>query len=155
MSTYLFNFVGGAFRSISYDNFDGPTVPMTIYCSESKYAKAVEQQREIFIYCKRGIEFYEQFFRYKYPFHKFAFIFCPEYAMGAMEFPGSVTFNDEYIYEGKPSINEISERGNTITHELSHMWFGNLVTMRWWNDLWLNESFADFVSYLAQASINP
>jgi aminopeptidase N len=154
ISSYLFTFVAGPFNSIKYDDFDGPSVPMTIYCRGSLFEFAKQQSRDIFLFCKRGITFYEEFFQSKFQFNKYDFLFCPEFTVGAMEFPGAVTFNDNFIYREVPSSNQVTQRGMVILHELAHFWFGDFVTMKWWNDLWLNESFADFVCYVAMAFIN-
>lgn len=151
ISTYLFNFVTGPFCSVSYEGEDGPSVPMTIYCRKSHKEYAFAQKRDIFLYCKEGIEFFNKFFQTPYPFDKYDFIFCPEFTVGAMEYPGAITFSDRFIFTETPQSNQISDRGRVIVHELAHMWFGNLVTMKWWNDLWLNESFADFACYIAMA----
>jgi len=95
--------------------------------------------------------FYEKFFGHKYPFSKYDQIFVTQYNWGAMENIGCVTYTDAYVLKQKPTMSfstgRINTRSNTILHELAHMWFGNLVTMEWWNNLWLKESFATFVSY--------
>ena len=85
--------------------------------------------------------FFEAFFGYPFPFTKYDMIFCPEYNQGAMENPGAITINDvAYIFKEKVTLQAFSRRAQTIVHELAHMWFGDLVTMQWWDGLWLNES---------------
>lgn len=100
------------------------------------------------------MEVYESFFGYKFVFPKYDQIFCPEFNCGAMENAGLVTFNDLYVFKEAVDATRITNFANTITHELAHHWFGNLVTMKWWNDLWLNESFADFISHFCLAKMN-
>lgn len=154
LSTYLQNIVCGP-----YEVIDLPTekryrgIPMAIYCRKSLLEYAKQESHNIFEFNKKGIEFYEGLFNLDYPFGKLDTIFCPEYTVGAMEYPGAVTYTERLLPKNKNTTNVVSLRGSVILHELAHMWFGNTVTMRWWNGLWLNESFADFVCYMAWAGI--
>ena len=156
LPSYLFCFVAGPYSEIKYTNFDGNFLKMSIFCRESLLNFAKAQQTQIFLFTKRSITQYEKIFQTPNPFKKYDLVFCPEYTIGAMEYPGIITFNDnKYIFKTlNPSPMQESSRGHVITHEIAHMWFGNLVTMKWWNDLWLKESFADFVCYLNMDFIN-
>ncbi|MFE7809927.1 aminopeptidase N [Streptomyces sp. NPDC057430] len=106
---------------------------------------------DVFLITKQGFDFFHDNFDYPYPFGKYDQAFVPEYNLGAMENPGMVTFREEYIYRGKVTQAAYERRANVILHEMAHMWFGDLVTMVWWDDLWLKESFADFMGSFSLA----
>jgi aminopeptidase N len=104
---------------------------------------------EILEVTRQGLDFYASLFDHPYPFAKYDQVFVPEFNSGAMENVGAVTFHENYVFRDPPTDTQRLARAETILHELAHMWFGDLVTMRWWDDLWLNESFATYASNLA------
>ncbi|MER7073964.1 aminopeptidase N [Terrabacter sp. NPDC000476] len=124
-------------------------VPLGVFCRKSLTQHL--DADNIFDCTKKGFAFFEEEFDQPYPFEKYDQIFTPEYNMGAMENAGAVTFVEVYVFRSKVSEAKIERRALTILHELAHMWFGNLVTMKWWDDLWLNESFAEWASTTCQA----
>ncbi|MFJ2368373.1 aminopeptidase N [Microbacterium sp. NPDC087665] len=107
---------------------------------------------EILEVTRQGLDFFSDAFAYPYPWGKYDQIFVPEYNLGAMENPGLVTFTEAYLARGAATDSQRAARANTILHEMAHMWFGDLVTMRWWDDLWLKESFADYMGAHASAA---
>ncbi len=104
---------------------------------------------EILELTSRGLNYFHELFDYPYPWGKYDSAFVPEYNLGAMENPGLVTFTERYVFTSHATEAQHEQRANTIMHEMAHMWFGDLVTMKWWDDLWLKESFADYIGTLA------
>ena len=146
IATYVTAIVAGAYTSV-HDEYKGEkTIPLGIYARKS-FFKHVDAEN-IFEVTKQGFAYFEKTFGLAYPFGKYDQIAVAEYNWGAMENVGCVTFHEDVlIFRSKVTERNYVSRATTIHHEMAHMWFGDLVTMKWWEDLWLNESFAEWASY--------
>jgi len=151
LSSYVTAIVAGPYAVVRDEltSRDGRVVPLGIFARQSlsEYLDA----DYIFEKTRQGFAYYEEKFDYAYPFEKYDQLFVPEFNAGAMENAGAVTFTETYVFRSKVTDAIKERRVVTILHELAHMWFGDLVTMKWWNDLWLNESFAEWASTIATA----
>ena len=148
MSSYLYALCAGPYFKKT-DIYKGKfgSYPLAVFVRPS-LAEFLDHE-EIFEITKQGFAWFEEKFQVGYPFPKYDQIFVPEFNAGAMENVGCVTFRDEYIFRSRTTRTAYETRANTILHEMAHMWFGDLVTMKWWNDLWLNESFAEWAAHWA------
>ncbi|AWT43267.1 MULTISPECIES: aminopeptidase N [Streptomyces] len=153
ISTYITCVVAGPYHYVTdtYERTfaDGTRLEIPLGAMCRKGLAPYFDADDVFLVTKQGLDFFHDHFDYPYPFGKYDQAFVPEYNLGAMENPGLVTFREEYIFRGKVTQASYEARANVILHEMAHMWFGDLVTMVWWDDLWLKESFADFMGTFA------
>ena len=150
LSTYITAIIAGPYHGVQ-DTYSGRfgTYPLGVYCRKSM-AEYLDAD-DILLITKEGFAFFEDAFDLHYPFDKYDQIFVPEFNAGAMENAGCITFREDYVFRSRVTDAAYEQRANTILHEMAHMWFGDLVTMTWWDDLWLNESFAEWASHHANA----
>lgn len=150
MSTYITAIVAGPYHEVR-DTYSGPfgTYPLGLFCRAS-LAEYLDPE-DLFEVTKQGFAFFEDTFQVGYPFGKYDQLFVPEFNAGAMENAGAVTHHEDYVFRSKVTRASYEQRANTVLHEMAHMWFGDLVTMQWWDDLWLNESFAEWAAHHASA----
>ena len=152
MSTYITTVLAGPYFKAE-DAWSGTLadgtvldVPLALYCRASMAASF--DADALFRLTKNGLSFFNELFDFPYPWGKYEQAFVPEYNLGAMENPGLVTFTESYVFTSRAADSQYQGRANTLLHEMAHMWFGDLVTMQWWDDLWLKESFADYMGTL-------
>jgi aminopeptidase N len=151
ISSYITALVAGPYAVVRSEltSSDGRVIPLGLFSRKSLFEYLDADY--IFEKTRQGFAYYEEKFDFPYPFDKYDQMFVPEFNAGAMENAGAVTFTETYVFRSKVTDAIKERRVVTILHELAHMWFGDLVTMKWWNDLWLNESFAEWASTIATA----
>ena len=151
ISSYITALIAGPYEATFAEltSASGRVIPLGVYARRSLWQHLDTDY--VFDITRKGFAYYEEKFQYPYPFAKYDQLFVPEFNAGAMENAGAVTFTETYVFRSKVTDAVKERRVVTILHELAHMWFGDLVTMKWWNDLWLNESFAEWASTIATA----
>jgi aminopeptidase N len=150
LAVYFFVVVAGELHG-KHIVHDG--VPMSLYARRSLAVELDREADEIFEVTRACLDWYHEQFGLRYPFGKYDQAFVPEFSMGAMENPGCVTYRDDLLFRSAVSDAQRELRAVIIAHEMAHMWFGDLVTMRWWDDLWLNESFAEYLGHRVAAEV--
>ncbi|MBB5869792.1 aminopeptidase N [Allocatelliglobosispora scoriae] len=150
LATYLITLIAGPYHEVRTEH-DG--IPMGLFARAAFAAHLENDAEEIFEITRACLDRYHELFGVRMPFGKYDQAFVPEFSWGAMEFPGLVVFRDELIFHAAVTDTERLDRAAIIAHEMAHMWFGDLVTMRWWDDLWLNESFATYMGYRMVAEV--
>ncbi|MEX1908799.1 aminopeptidase N [Janibacter sp. Y6] len=144
LATYFVSVCAGPYASVTAEH-DG--IRLGLHGRASLRAELERHAPQMLEVTRASFDYFHSIFGIRYPFDDYDQVFAPEFNAGAMENPGCVVFRDSYLFRGAASRSEVLTRSNTISHEMAHMWFGDLVTMRWWDDLWLNESFAEYMAH--------
>jgi len=144
LATYFVTLAAGPYCSVTAEH-DG--IPLGLHARASLSGELADQAEDILTITRASFDAFHQLFGIRYPFGEYHQVFVPDFNAGAMENPGCVTLRDQYLFRGAATAGERMLRATTIAHEMAHQWFGDLVTMRWWDDLWLNESFAEYLGY--------
>ena len=144
LATYFVTIAAGPWAT-QQTNHDG--IPLTLLARQSLASELEREADNIFDVTKTSFDAYHSMFALRYPYGSYTQAFVPDFNAGAMENPGCITLRDQYLLRGRPTRRERAQRAGTIAHEMAHQWFGDLVTMRWWDDLWLNESFAEYMGH--------
>jgi aminopeptidase N len=144
LATYFFTVCAGPYVSVTAVH-DG--IPLGIHARASLREPLERQAEQMLTVTAQAFDYYHSLFGIRYPFGEYHQVYVPEFNAGAMENPGCIVLRDQYVFRGAMTHDEVLTRSSTITHEMAHMWFGDLVTMAWWDDLWLNESFAEYMSH--------
>ena len=171
ISTYVFAFAAGPFKQFQYISGDvmksadetyfkrlrdPNSFTMNVFVRQSQAAKFQPHAKEVYRLTQEGIKYLEQYFDYKFPFPKYDLVLIPEFPFGGMEHAGATFLReDRIIFPQEPTKNDYITRANLIFHETAHQWFGDTVTMKWFDDLWLKEGFAEFMAYKTLEKVMP
>jgi aminopeptidase N len=152
ISTYLFAFAAGPFVAIRPDDRTAPV----LYVRKSQRARAMQEAPQVQAMAARGIAYFSDFFAQPFPFPKYDLVLIPGFPFGGMEHAGATFLNeDSVLFRSTPTPSDYFRRNTLVLHETCHQWFGDLVTMRWFDDLWLKEGFAQYMAYKALAQLEP
>ena len=144
LASYFVTLVAGPYCSLTAEH-DG--IPLGLHARASLADHLAAEAEDLFTITRASFDAFHQLFGIRYPWNEYHQVFVPDFNAGAMENPGCVTLRDQYVFRAAATAGERVNRATTIAHEMAHQWFGDLVTMRWWDDLWLNESFAEYLGY--------